>query len=438
MAGTPVNWHMLSTDTAATPQAPAAPTASAPPRARPRFDTFGSLRHPNYRLLWIGTLCMSAGQWIQQVTLGYLAYELTGSAAVLGALGAVRTLPFLLVSPLAGVVADRVDRRILLIRAQWFLVVTAVLMGVLVVSGALEVWHLFVFTLVTGTAWSFNQPARMALVPDSVPKEDLMNATALNSLGFNITKVIGPALGGVLIAAFGAGGNFFVQAVAYLGVTLAIYFMKMPASTTVANNESVLENLKGGIAYAWQTPMVLALLALTLIPALLAIPYMALMPVFAKDVLGEGPASLGAMYSAPGLGAVVSTLCLASFANRLEKRGPLLLGALVLLGILLMLFSRTTSLPIALVALVGVGAFHILYMSVANTTLQVIVPDALRGRVMSLYMLDIGLTPFGTLLAGVSTQAFGAPTTLTIMGASVIILAVVVAWRLPQVRRITT
>ena len=172
---------------------------------------FSSLRHRDYRYLFAGTVFMSAGQWIQQVTLGWLLYDMTGSSVLLGVLNGLRTLPFLVSAPAAGVAADRMDRRGLLLITQVLLLITAFVMGFLVVTNRAEVWHLFVFTLITGLAWSFNQPVRQALLPSVVPKGDLMNAVALSAMCFNVTKLFAPTLGGLLIAWFGGGGNFFVQ-----------------------------------------------------------------------------------------------------------------------------------------------------------------------------------------------------------------------------------
>ena len=173
-------------------------------RQRFRFQTFSSLRHTDFRYLCSGTFMMSAGQWIQQVTLGWLVYDLTGNSMLLGSLNGLRALPFLVTGPMAGVAADRMDRKRLLLRTQWVLIVTAVLMGALVASGLLQVWHVFVFTLITGIAWTFTEPVRQSMIPSLVPKEDLANAIALNSGGFNLMKIIGPALGGLMIALFGA------------------------------------------------------------------------------------------------------------------------------------------------------------------------------------------------------------------------------------------
>ncbi len=381
---------------------------------------------------------MSAGQWIQQVTLGWLTYDLTGSSILLGVLNGVRALPFLIVGPSAGVAADRMDRRRLLLGIQALLLISAVMMGVIVSSGGIELWHIFAFSVVTATVWSFNQPLRQALVANVVPRHDLMNAVALNSLGFNMTKVVGPALGGVLIATFGPGGNFFVQALAYVGVLAAIFAMRPPPQSVPLGQSSAFADLKEGLVYVRSTPVVLALMVSALVPNIFAMPYQALMPVFQKDVLRVGPEALGLMLAAPGVGAVAAALILASVAAQVRRKGILLLIALNLLGVCLIWFSQMTALPLALVALAGLGGCQILYAATTNTMLQIIVPDELRGRVTSIYMLDHGLSPIGALMAGVSTQFVGAPTTVAMMGAAVIVLAAVVAWRIPQLRSVET
>lgn len=418
---------------------------SSPPRAATdvkktpspfRLRTFSSLRYRDYRHLWTGTLLMSAGQWVQQVTLGWLLYELTGSSLLLGLLNGVRTLPFLISSPLAGVAADRMDRQKLLLKAQYVLIVTALSMGLLVASGLLQVWHLFLFTLITGIGWAFSEPVRHALVPNLVPKEELMNAVALHSTGFNLMKIMGPALGGFLIALFGAAGNFFVQGAAYTGVLFTIHFMHVPPTPTQARQSSVLANLKEGLAYIWSTPAVLVLLAGDMVPRVFAVPYQILLPVFQKDVLRVGPEGLGVLMAAPAVGAVLATLFLASVAHSFRRRYLLLPAGLILLGIFLILFSRTTSFPLAILMLVGVGGCQILFMATTNTLLQMTVPDRLRGRVMSLYMLDRGFIPAGSLLAGVTAHFTGAPFTVTMMGSMVIVLAALVASQVSLLRQV--
>ena len=415
-----------------TPIATETPAAEAPFGLR----AFTPLRYLDYRYLWTGTVLMSAGQWIQQVTLGWLLYDLTGSSVLLGALNGVRALPFLVAGPIAGVAADRMDRKRLMLRTQYVLIATAIAMGILVVSGYLQPWHLFVFTLFTGMAWAFNEPVRQSMVPGVVPKSELMSAIALNSMGFNINKVLGPALGGVLIAAFGAGGNFFVQAAAYVGVLLMIYWMHVPPTPEDARHSSALANLKEGLAYVWSNPTVLALMMAAYVPRVFAVPYQTLMPVFQKDVLGVGPEGLGLLMAAPGVGAVLSVLILSTAAHGIRRKGLLLLWSLVCLGGFLILFSRIKSFPVALLALVGVGACQIMFMATTNTLLQMLTPDALRGRVMSLYMLDRGLMPAGALMAGVTAHFVGAPSTVAFMGGIVIVLALLVAWRVPRMRQL--
>src|ERR1041384_3016833 len=224
-----------------------------------RFQIFSSLQHVDFRYLCTGTFMMSAGQWIQQVTLGWLIYDLTANSMLLGVLNGVRALPFLVTGPMAGVAADRMNRKRLLLRTQWVLIVTALFMGGVVACGFLEVWHIFVFTLVAGVAWTFTEPVRQSMIPNLVPKKELANAIALNSGGFNLMKIVGPAVGGAMIALFGAAGNFFVQTIAYIGVLMMIYWMHVPPTPDEARRSSAIANLEEGLAYVWSTPAVLAL-----------------------------------------------------------------------------------------------------------------------------------------------------------------------------------
>ena len=399
-------------------------------------STFASLRNRDFRYLWAGTCFLSGGLWIQQVTLGWAIYEMTRSSILLGALNGLRFVPFLIFSPLAGVAADRSDRRRLMITTQWFVLVTALAMGVVVSLDLLEVWHLFAFTLVTGVVWSFSEPVRQALIPDVVPRAELMNAVALNSAAFNFTKIIGPSVGGVLIVLFGLAGNFYIQSATYLFVMWMIYRMHIPERVRDANRSSVLSNLREGIRYVWSEPVVFSILATAMIPRLFAMPYQALMPIFQKDVLQVGPDGLGMMMAAPGLGAMLVMLSVAHFANRVNRPGLLMIAALVLQGAFLILFALMRTLPLALLTLVVVGGFQVLFMSISNMVLHMTVPDKLRGRVMSIYMLDRGITPAGALMAGVSAHFIGAPYTVMGMGAMVLALAAVVVAFLPSLRKV--
>ena len=411
---------------------------TAAPGERYFGQTFAALRHRNYRLLWAGAFFMGAGQWIQQVTLGWLLYDLTGSSVLLGALNGLRAAPFLISGPVAGVLADRQDRKQLLLIYMPLLVLATALMGVVVITGTLEVWHLFLYTVVTAVIFSCNQPVRQALIPSVVPRRDLMNAITLNSIAMNGTKIFGPALGGLLIVLFGAGGNFFVQSLAYAAVIWMTMLLMIPSSETNRKRRSstAMEDLREGLAFVVKTPSVLALMTAALVPHIFSFPYQTLMPVFQKDVLQVGPEGLGMLMAAPGIGAVITLLGMAAFADRIKRSGSLLIFGLLALGGCLILFSRTSSLPLAMLCLIGVGSCQMIFLNSTNAMLQSIVPDELRGRVMSIYMLDRGLTPIGALLAGLGAHFFGAPDTVTAMGAIVIVMATLVAWRVPQLRSI--
>lgn len=415
---------------------PAALEDTVPRRGGSRFTTFASLRHRDFRLLWFGTLFMSAGQWVQQITLGWLVYDLTGSSVLLGLLNGLRALPFLISGPIAGVVADRADRKRSMLSANYVLLTTAVIMGILVAGEWVEVWHLMVFAVVTGMAWSLNQPVRQAIVPNLVPRRDLINAQALNSTAFNLNKVLGPLLGGILIAASGAAGNFFVQAVAYAGVMGMVYRMNVPKVVDSGRPRvSAWSDIKEGWRYCLRTPLVLAILVCGLIPSILAFPYQALMPVFQKDVLAVGPEALGVLFAAPGIGGMAALVLLASFGHRITYLGRLMLGALLTLGISLMAFSATRDLWLSAATLTIVGVSQVLYNNSAHILLQQIVPDELRGRVNSIYMLDHGLAPAGSLFAGITTHFFGAPWTIGGMGLLVLLLGITVAWKAPELSR---
>ena len=319
----------------------------ASPR-RFRLGTFSSLRHLNFRYLWLGTLCMSGGQWIQQVTLGWLLYDLTGSSVLLGLLNGLRRGPIPCRESHCRCSGRPHGSKEAYPRDSICAYRDHCCHGPARRFGTSRGWHLFAFTLMTGVAWAFVDPVRQTLVPALVPREDLMNAVALNSAAFNLTKIIGPSLGGILIVFSGAAGNFFVQSAAYLGVLASIYWMSIPPTPPEARQSSAIANLKEGLAYVWSNPLVFALMATAMVPRIFAVPYQTLMPVFQKDVLKVGPEGLGVLLAAPGLGAMVAGLMLATLANRVRRQGVLMLVSLVSLGIVMNLFSWTDSFPMAI------------------------------------------------------------------------------------------
>ena len=398
------------------------------------LSTFRSLRYPNYRLLWFGTLFSSSGQWIQQVTISWLAYQMTGSAFLLGAINGFRALPLLFLAPFGGVAADRLDRKSLMFSTQAFLLATSLVMGLTIAVGELKVWHLFAFTLLTGVAWAFNMPVRQSVMPNLVPKDDIMNALALNSAGFNMTRIVGPTLGGVLISALGTADNFFLQALAYFFVTLTILRMTVPPASR-SNTVSVRQNLADGARYVLHNPTLRTLLLLALVPVIVALPYFTIMPVFAEEVLGKGAGGFGLLMAAPGIGAVIGTLTIASLSG-IRRKGPLLLGAIFSMGALLMLFSLSRSFWLSFALLIVIGAVQMAYLTTNQTLLQLIIPDQMRGRVMGIYMLNQGLLPAGSLFAGGMADFFGAPAAVFVMGSITCVMALAFGLRARSLREV--
>ncbi len=371
---------------------------------------------------------------IQQLTLGWLVYDLTGSAVLLGALSALRMLPFLIFGPVGGVIADRVDRRKLITSLYCLFSLLSLSMGSVVALGIVQIWHLFVFVSITGVMASFLITVEHSIIPNTVPREELMNAVALDFGAFNTTRVIAPVLGGFLIPLFGAAGNLFVESAVTACAALVTYSLRLAPVKAVGKKSSVITHFREGVGYLWSNPMVVTIMVVALVPAVFAMPHQALMPIFQKDVLGVGPEGLGFMVAAPGLGAVGGMLLLATIASGIVRKGLFLLGCMTLLGLSLIFFSQSTSLSLALVALMGVGGFHALFGAIKNTMVQLTVPDELRGRVNSLFLLERGLTPMGSFAAGVAAHYFSAPITVTVMGSMVVLLAALVLLRVPRIR----
>ena len=384
--------------------------------------TFRSLKYRDFRLLWFSLLFTSAGQWFQQITVGWIVWDLTQNEFLLGSINGFRALPLLLFAPIGGVAADRVDRKWLLQSTTVLAFASSATLTVIIFADVLEVWHLFAFTFITGVFWALNNPVRQSVVPNLVPKHDLMNALALQSAGFNFTRIIGPSLAGVILSQIGHAENFALQTLAYVGVFLMVVMVTIPPAAR-ANTASIRENLGEGIKFVWSHATLRTQLFLALVPPVLAFPYMALMPVFATDVYGKEATAFGIMGSAVGVGAVIGTLAIATL-NNIERRGILMMGAILLLGISLVAFSQTKSFELGLVFLALTGLSQMVFMTTNQTIVQSTTPDQLRGRVMGIYMLGMGLMPLGGLIGGGIAAATSAPTAVLTMGILVCVLAI--------------
>ncbi len=418
---------------------PGAVEAPAPPdrageQPQSRFRTFTAFRHRDYRLLWIGSLFSSSGLWIQQVSLGWLTYELTGSPFLLGAVNGFRAIPLLLLGPFGGVAADRLDPKRLMLTTQTFLMLVTALFATTIITGHAAVWNIVLFTLLTGVAWAFNMPVRQSVVPKLVPRGELMNAVALNSAGLNLTRIIGPSIAGLLIATVSVAGNFYLQSGAYIGVATMVWLMRIPPMQRASRQVSVFQNLREGAAYIWRHPTLHSQMSIALIPVVVAMPYVSLLPIFAKDVLNVGPQGFGLLSSAPGVGAVAGTLAIASFD--IQHKGRLLFVSLAGLGISLVMFSQSTSFVLSLILLVFTGVFQMTYMAVNQTLLQMTASEEFKGRVMGIFMLNQGLMPLGSLLAGIMASTWGAPLAVTIMGGAVFALTIAAFSLVPAMREV--
>lgn len=400
------------------------------------ITTFRSLKHRDFRLLFFTIMFTSGGQWMQQIALSWMAYSMTDSAFMLGAINGMRAIPFLVLGPWAGVAADRMDRKMLMMVSQAWIMGLAIIMTLLIVTNLIQVWHLFAFTLLSGAGWSFTQPVRQTLVPNLVPREDLTNAIALQSSAFNLTRVIGPTIAGILLATVGPAGAFGCQAALYIFILAVTAMINVPPlAERLAGGPNAGRALLDGFAYIGKNEVVLWLIILALIPMMFAMPLQSLMPVFARDVLDSGPEGYGIIVSFMGIGALTGTLIVASLTT-FQRKGLLLLISASALGIAIILFSQSTLMPLSLFLLLFVGGFQMTYMSLNNTLLHLNITDEFRGRVISIYMLDQGLSPIGALFAGTIASFFGAPLAVSVMGLVCVGLAVVALVRVPRIRQL--
>jgi len=398
-------------------------------------DTFAALRHRNFRLFYTGQGISLTGSWMQAVALNWLALVLTDSAFYLGLIGALQTLPIFLFSFLGGVAADRYPKRTLLFATQGAMLLLALALGLLVDARLITVWLLGLLVFLGGSAMAFDIPIRQAFIVELVGKPDLANAIALNSTLFNGTRVVGPALAGMCIAAFGLANCFYLNGLSFLAVLAALAVIRLPA-VAAPPRTSVTQAFRELKDFLRARPALRLVLVLMTLVSILGHPYYVLIPVLARDVLGAGPRGYGLLMAASGLGAFVGGL---SLARRLRHRPPMpsFLGgtALFLLGVLALSLSRHLALAAAAMAVTGFGMTT--QLSTGNSLLQLNVPDHLRGRLMSLFgLIIIGSTPVGSLLYGGVAQHLGVQPTFALgslaagLGVAVVLLRYPDLWKL--------
>lgn len=413
-----------------------------PPAVRPKRQVgfrniTAVLGHRNYRLLWIGTLFSNSGDWMDQIALNWLVLQTTGSAAMLGLVNLCRAIPILALTLLGGVAADRFERRRLMMASQALGMALALALALLVALGQVNIWLILVIAAGRGAMVAFNQPARHSLVSELVPREILPSAIALSSLTFNLTKVIGPLLAGVIIATAGIAACFAVNALSFIVVLWSLAAMRFPPRVRAASSESVLAALALGFGYLRSNRKVLILVLVAFIPTFFGQPYLQLLAVFAVDIFHVGPDGLGTLTAAAAIGAMAGALVLA-LAPGAGRRGRFMLVVMFVYGLLICGFSLISNFWLATVTLLAVGACQIMCNAANNILLQTIVPDAVRGRVLSILLLNKGLVQLGTAGVAMLAALIGVNWALLLSGAVVALSAIAVLAMAPSIRRLRT
>jgi MFS family permease len=406
---------------------PAGPNLGmAPPRGAeaPRRGMFASLAHRQYRRYWTGLFLSNIGTWMQSVAQGWLVLRLSNSALILGLVGFAASIPTLLLAPLAGVAADRVDRRKLLLATQSTQMLCAFLLAAATFAGFVSVPLVAALAVVNGVANALTVPSHQSLFLDLVGREDLSNAIALNSMQFNLSRIVGPALAGLTIAALGEAACFALNGISFAAILVALATLSpMPAARR--RSRSAWIDLRSGLRFARRHPLIPQLLALTAVVAVFGTPAVTMAPLFARQILGVGPEGLGGMLSAVGVGAVATALPMAS-AGDFRRKGRAVLIASSGFALSLFGFGLSGSYALSLACLALLGGSMTSMASLVNTLLQKSAPDRLRGRVISLYALAwLGLVPLGNLQAGVVAERFGAQASLLVGGSCIAITLVV-------------
>ncbi len=396
-----------------------------------------ALQHKNYRLFFCGQAVSLIGTWISRIALSWLVYRMTGSAPVLGVVNFANQIPTFFLVPFTGVLVDHWNRHRMLIATHALLMIHAFILAFLALTGIIQVWQIILLSLIQGIIHSFEIPARQSFVSEMVEKKEVLaNAIALNSTLFNVTRLVGPAIAGILIAALGEGICFFLDGITFLAVIASLLAMTIKPHTVSTKGMDVLKGLKEGFDYAFGFPPVRAILLLVALVSMMGLSYLTLMPVIARDILGGDAGVYGFMTSSAGAGALAGALYLAS---RKTVRGlakhiavsVVITGA----GLIALSFSRDLWLSIVTIFVTAFGIM--LQMAASNTVIQTLVDDDKRGRVLSFYIVALmGVSPFGSLLAGWLANLIGTMATLFMAGLICVAGGVFFTLKLPMIRQL--
>ena len=371
----------------------------------------------------------SVGHFVQEVALFWITYEITGSAMALGILGLCSAAPRLVLGALSGVLVDRYDRKLLLILVQFVSVIPTVIFLVIYIFGTLAFWHLLVLEILSGSIRAINPSAAQSILAELVPREDILNAVSLYTVGFNIARIAGPSLGGVLIIWIGVGGCYAAFAVTLMLSGVGMLFIHPNVDHAVKREQNFLREFKEGFHYVWHAPVILSSIVAAYTFAVFIVTYQSFLPVFAKEVLQVGPEGLGLLMAAPGLGGIASLSFLASVGER-WNRAMLLWVMTTTTPIFLMLFCASPIFWLSVVLLTLVGAGQVCFRTISRVIIQIEAPRNLMGRVMSVFNLDQGMRSIGSIVMGASATFFGASLGLALTAAASLIVTTTLFYRL--------
>lgn len=415
------------------------------------LKTFQALRYRNFRYLWLSQIANSAALWMEQVARPILVIDLVGdpkmAAIHVGGVLAARTFPQFGFGLMGGVLADWYDRRLLILISKSLAMIINFVFAALILSGRVELWHVYATTILKGIVTSFDNPARQALIPSLVGPEHLTNAVALNSASMQTMRIGAASIAGLSLAVIGVGGTFLAVAIVYVGAVLLTYMMRVPPMPQVKDKSitSAFTSLWEGLVYAWETQAIRGILVLTMAYFALGMAYLQVFaPLFAKQVLGIGNAGYGFMVSATGVGALIGSLIIATLSPT-RRRGPMMLFFMSALGGLLILFGGSTYLPLILgnpwivttfVVVIFLGIFQSSFFALSNTVLLEQAPEEKRGRIMGVLALDRSMITLGGTVAGFLAAAIGPQPAQMLFGAAILFCAFSLSVLLPILRRI--
>jgi MFS family permease len=409
---------------AATNPTPVASTADEPARTSRLARTFSALRYRDFRLLWIGAFTSTTGTWMQTVAQSWLVFSLTGSAFLLGLDSFLAAAPMILFSLLGGVIADRFPRRRVMIGSQLLQMTFAFTLAALVFFDRVEIWHIFLLSFLTGTAQAFSGPAYISLLPTLVKRDDVPNAVAMNSMQFNLARMLGPVLAGFALVSLGAAACFALNGASFVAVIIALLMMSAAAGARAATGtrSSVADDLREGLRFVGHNRILVQLSVLGFVGMFLGAPFVTMLPVVAKEVFAEGPKVYSWLLAAYGIGSVIGAVFVATYSD-LRRKGAFALTLQAGFAASLIAFATSSWLPLSLALSFLAGASVVGVISLYSSIVQLTTTDEMRGRVMSIFMLSFrGGLPLGSLLAGWVAQQFSVQVALGING---VILGVV-------------